>query len=61
MLDRACPKGGLVLDLFAGSGATLLAAQHLGRQVVGVEFEERYCEAASRRLEARAAAPARAA
>lgn len=46
---------GLVLDPFAGSGTTLLAASGLGRKSVGVEISEEYCEIAAYRLAAQAA------
>lgn len=46
----SCPPGGVVLDPFAGSGTTALAARDLGRIGLGIELNESYCAMAAARL-----------
>jgi DNA modification methylase len=48
-------EGDLVIDPFAGSGTTLVAAQKLNRRCVGVEIDPAYAEMARARLCARMA------
>lgn len=46
-----CPKGGTVLDPFAGAGTTLLVADRHNRHGVGIELNPEYCALARRRLQ----------
>jgi DNA modification methylase len=43
--------GELILDCFAGSGSTLVAAMKLNRRFIGVERDERFYRIACRRLD----------
>ncbi|MDH8061876.1 site-specific DNA-methyltransferase, partial [Klebsiella pneumoniae] len=37
-------RGGIVLDAFAGSGTTLLAAEKTGRHGYGIELDSHYAD-----------------
>jgi len=48
----AAPARGTVLDPFAGSGSTLIAAERTGRSCLAAELEPCYCDIALARWEA---------
>jgi site-specific DNA-methyltransferase (adenine-specific) len=50
LIESFCPPGGVVLDPFAGSGSTCVAALSVGRRFVGIEMDDRFHQVACRRL-----------
>lgn len=52
LINTVTKEGQTVLDPFAGSGATLIAAKKLGRKYIGIELEPKYVKIAEARLRA---------
>ncbi len=52
LILAAAPARGAILDPFAGSGSTLIAAERTGRSCLAVELEPRYCDIVLARWEA---------
>ena len=50
LIRLVTPPGGIVLDPFAGSGSTLVAAKREGFQYIGIEREAEYVEIAKARV-----------
>ena len=48
-IENSSQTGDLVLDFFAGSGSTLIAADLVGRRCYAIEYEPMYCDAIVRR------------
>ena len=47
-----CPKDGIVLDPFMGSGTTALVSKKLGRNYIGIELNNEYVKLAESRIDA---------
>ena len=50
LINMVTKEGQTVLDPFAGSGTTLIAAKKLGRKYIGIELEPEYVKIAEARL-----------
>ena len=50
-MGNSSEKGDAVLDLFLGSGTTLIAAEQLGRKCYGMEISPQYCDVIVKRWE----------
>lgn len=51
MIRNSSRPGETVLDTFAGSGTTLIAAEQTGRTCYAVEYDPRYCDVIVKRWE----------
>ena len=52
LVQWACPKEGVVLDPFMGSGTTGVACVSLGRKFVGIEIDRQHFDVACERISA---------
>ena len=52
-IKAGCPKAGIVLDPFIGSGTTALVAKQLGRQFIGIDLNPSYVRMTRSRLSGR--------
>lgn len=51
-IENSSRPGDIVLDLFLGSGSTLIACERTGRTCYGLELDEHYCSLVTVRWEA---------
>jgi DNA modification methylase len=51
-IKSSCPDNGLVLDMFLGSGSTMVASHQLKRKCYGMELDPKYCDVIVKRMKA---------
>lgn len=51
LIEESASKGDVVLDMFCGSGSTLIACKELGIDYVGIEIEKEFVDIAKKRIE----------
>jgi site-specific DNA-methyltransferase (adenine-specific) len=49
-MKASCPRGGIVLDPFVGTGTAILTAVKLGRRGLGIDLSPEYLTVAKERL-----------
>ncbi|MGA1281486.1 MAG: DNA-methyltransferase, partial [Candidatus Nanopelagicaceae bacterium] len=50
-IEKSSKKGSIVLDLFLGSGSTMIACEKTGRTCYGMELSEKYCDVILQRFQ----------
>lgn len=50
LVESGCPKNGVVLDPFIGSGTTAMVAKKMGLQYIGFDINQEYLDIANKRL-----------
>jgi DNA modification methylase len=50
-IRNSSKAGGVILDLFGGSGSTMVAAEKAGRVARVMELDPRYCDVICRRFQ----------
>ena len=50
-IQNSSKRGGLVLDLFGGSGTSIIASEQTGRKCYTMELDEHYCDVIIKRWE----------
>lgn len=49
-ISCGCPENGIVCDIFAGTGTTLLVSKNLSRRYIGIELNKKYIKLINKKL-----------